>query len=295
MNQNNIIKDLLPHDEKIIFLHIPKAAGITLYNILDRQYKKQEIYTIDGVRVKESVEHFKKLSIEKRSNFSLLKGHQPFGLHEYMIGSVKYITMLRNPVDRIISFYYYVLSEPKHYLHDTVKAKKLSLDDFVVSGLSNELDNGQVRLIAGCDVDLEYGGCSRELLEIAKYNIQNFFAVVGLQERFDESLILMKKKLGWKKTILYRKSNITRGKPSVRDVSRDVVRSIEKINELDCELYDFVKDNFESMISSQKEDMARELKLHRRMNVLYNKLYDVFYKPIISLKRVVTSRIISIC
>ena len=80
-------------------------------------------------------------------------GHMGFGLHDYLPQGASYITMLRDPIDRIVSHYYYVLQNQGHYLHKEVAGKGLSLEQFADSALSTELDNGQTRVLAG----LEHG------------------------------------------------------------------------------------------------------------------------------------------
>jgi hypothetical protein len=57
--------------------------------------------------------------------------------------------------------------------------------------------NEQVRRIAG--VPPEKGPCTEATLEKALEHLRTDFAVSGLTERFDESLILMKRRLGWSK------------------------------------------------------------------------------------------------
>ncbi len=52
--------------DTIIFLHIPKTAGTTLLDIMNRHYSAGEQYTF-GADAKESVSIFKALPIEKRN------------------------------------------------------------------------------------------------------------------------------------------------------------------------------------------------------------------------------------
>ncbi|MEL7008322.1 MAG: hypothetical protein AAGM29_06880, partial [Cyanobacteria bacterium J06588_4] len=46
---------------KIIFLHIPKAAGTTLRDIIHRQYAADEIYELDSQEFVQAQEDFKQL------------------------------------------------------------------------------------------------------------------------------------------------------------------------------------------------------------------------------------------
>ena len=152
--------------QRMVFIHIPKAAGTSLRAILFSQHEKDRIFTIYK-NAAERVEEFKVLPEERRHHFTLVAGHMPFGIHEYFPEST-YVTMLRRPVDRVVSHYYYALKNPDHYLHD--QARKMSLKEYVSAGLSGELDNGQVRQLADRG-DEHYGNCGRDMLDLAKTNL----------------------------------------------------------------------------------------------------------------------------
>src|SRR6187551_2305638 len=131
---------------KLIFLHIPKAGGTTFHDILERHYKPGEIFDIRVLDQKQTSEkEFIDLPAEQKKKINLLKGHMEFGWHEnFGNAEVQYVTFLRNPVERIFSLYNYIHRRPKHYLYDKVAGKKMSFEDYVVSDITDEIDNGQV-------------------------------------------------------------------------------------------------------------------------------------------------------
>ncbi|HID31333.1 MAG TPA: hypothetical protein EYP19_15220 [Desulfobacterales bacterium] len=241
-------------EKSLIFIHIPKAAGVTFSSILDRQYKSYEVFTVHGSKVKESIGEFVNLPKEKRGRIRLLKGHMEFGLHKHFPHPSTYVTIMRNPVERTISHYYYVLQTPSHYLYDTVISNDMTIEEYVSSGISTELDNGQLRMIAGQAAgndDIPFGKCSRVLLEKAQYNIRKYFAVLGVVEDFDETLVLIKQEMGWKGFPFYYKRNVTRRRPTQKSLPEGTIRTIEANNALDCELYEFAKKALEEKIRSQ--------------------------------------------
>ncbi len=274
-NHNPTIK------QPIIFIHIPKAAGQTLKLIINRQYKKSKIFSVDGANVDESVEIFKKLPEVRRREIRVLMGHINFGLHSYFLQPATYITMLRNPVDRIISHYYYVLRTPNHYLYNQVTSHNMTLDEYITSGISMEMHNGQTRLLAGIN------GNSQELLEVAQKNLQKQFACIGISERFDETLILLKRYFKWR-NIFYAKINVAKTRPNKEDISKDTLDLIKKHNELDIYLYRIVKNEFEKIINNQDSSFVKELKTFQIFNKFYSKIYRGFYNithPIKSMVR----------
>lgn len=98
--------------KRIIFLHLPKNAGTSMYSILKRNYSAKEIYHVrynkNGIW---NLDEFKKLPQNKKDKIYLLTGHFDFGLHEYFSHQFQYVTMMRNPIERTISFYNYIKSQ----------------------------------------------------------------------------------------------------------------------------------------------------------------------------------------
>ena len=96
--------------DHIIFHHVPKTAGTTLYSVIDSSYLGR-IHTISGNQTEHesSKNDFANLPLELRNEIDLLKGHRTFGMHALFSGSVKYFTVLRKPAQRHISGYYQLL------------------------------------------------------------------------------------------------------------------------------------------------------------------------------------------
>jgi hypothetical protein len=244
----------------LIFLHIPKAAGTTLHSILASRYPAGSHLSIyDPEQAARMIPHW---PLARREQIRLLEGHVAFGLHECLVGETTYITLLRDPIERIISHYYYVRRMPGHYLHDRVVGDNMSLAEYAGSGLSDELDNGQVRLIAGV-VSAEtvpVGACDTRLLEIAKRNIEGHFALAGLTERFDASLALMAIQLGWDRIPTYSNLNVSENKPPKDRIDASARSAIGKANALDCSLYEWAERRFESLLQKNRDRVAPLLK-----------------------------------
>jgi hypothetical protein len=260
-------------DCTIIFIHTPKAAGSTLWRVIHRQYDKTSCFQIKSSDSRD----YKELPIEERRQKKILRGHIYYGTHEFVPGPFTYITMLRDPVDRIISHYYFVLRTPHHGLYDEVTSRNLTLRDYVLSGLRGETNNGQTRLIAGEEsTSLPYGQCPPELLETAKRNIEKDFTLVGLTERFDETLILLKRAFGWK-TPFYVKMNVTKDRPRKEDIPADTLAIIEEYNQMDAELYRYAQQLFDEKIRAVP-DFKRELRRFQLLNRWFSTAYPLYLK-----------------
>lgn len=254
----------------LIFLHIPKNAGRTFESILERQYLEDCRYDVYGYgnSITDAVEQLKKMPEEDKRKIKLIKGHYQFGLHEFLPQKSSYLTFLRDPVDRAVSHYHYVLRDHMHPLNKVVKAKNMSLSEYVASGWSREIDNGQTRILSGKEHEYAFGQCPGELLKLAKANLCNHFVAAGLVERFDESLALMGLKFGWKK-LYYQKKNINVQRPIKSEYDRNTLRIIEKYNELDMELYEHASRELDRMIAECEPEHGLRLIKLRRENSLY--------------------------
>ena len=190
-----------------------------------------------------------------------------FGLHEYLPQPAIYLTLLRNPVERVISEYYH---QERFWGADgsELPPQNVNLEYYVRNGMMLAC-NGQVRLLMGAPEGPwpNYGPflASQDNLETAKANLREHF-IFGLTERFDETLILLKRAFGWKtRDIIYMRQRVGR-RPPADKISRETVNLIEEHNELDMQLYEFAKQLFEEQISRQDSSFRNELRTLRLLS-----------------------------
>ena len=117
---------------------------------------------------------------------SQVRGHLLYGIHEFLPQGATYITMLRDPVARVLSTYAFILRRPLHPRHRKLKTGRLSVEDLI--RITPHRQNLRCRFISGIGTS---GTCDETVLEMAKENLKHAFRVVGLCERFQESLCLM--------------------------------------------------------------------------------------------------------
>lgn len=262
------LRDMAKQGETLIFLHIYKAAGTTLRKIIESNYDPSTVYTV-SIAERKSFSRFRELA--GRERFAVIQGHVRFGLHELVPRPTTYLTMLRDPIDRVLSDYYFILRAPIHPLYKRVALGNVTLRDYVSSKMSLSVDNGQVRVLCG-EPDVAYGDCPRAMLEEAKHNLEDYFSVVGLAERFDESAVLMKRTFGWKMP-LYVRHNVTKDRPHKERIPEDVLRLIEEQNALDIELYRFASGLFEKALGEQSNSFKAELLAFKCANAMYGRTY----------------------
>ena len=267
----------------LVFLHIPKTGGRTLSQVILRQYDPGSVFTI-GLPVDKSIREFKNLPENRRAQIRLLEGHMPFGLHTYLPHPSTYFSFMRDPVDRVVSIYYYIVSTPQHYLHERLTARKMSFEDFINAGMTTEVDNGQTRLLSGEGFSLPYGECTSELLDAARRNIESNFCLVGITERFDQALLVLRRIFSWRNAY-YVKKNVAKNRPMRSAISAESIRAIEANHELDLQLYDWVKRRFDERADVLSQSFQKELQLFRLVNRLFMFAYSPSLQPARNLVR----------
>jgi hypothetical protein len=246
-------------DEAVIFLHVPKTAGTTLNRLIEWEYPLFEIYSIDPVFFRWSASHLWQLPARRLKRMRMFKGHMLFGLHKVLPQRATYITVLREPIDRVISAFYFMRSYMLHPAYWQFRRENWTLEDFV-RRLPRE--NAQSKILAGGEFN---SPCTEEIFEQAKENLFRHFSVVGLSERFEESLALMKLRFGWKLQ-RYSSFNVTRARPKKRDLPQTTLDLIVEKNSFDVALYECAAKLFEDAVkknATEVSHIARELEAAR--------------------------------
>ena len=251
----------------LIFLHIPKAGGQTVRRILERQYGAG-IYTIP-VPAGPKLDRFLALPADEKRKIKALQGHMHFGLHLEMPVPCTYMTFLREPVDRAISYYYFILRTPKHTYYPVLVEGKVGLADYARRGISRlGTDNGQVRFLCGLpesSAEVPFGQVTRGMLEVAQANLREYFSVTGLLEDFDRSIMLMKRVYGWRLPF-YQRENVGTNRPPLQQTDPDVRELIASQNRLDQELYEYARALFDERCAELGPRFRLEVALFRWLN-----------------------------
>ena len=254
--------DLLGHESStaarpaqpcLIFVHIPRAAGQTLNSIIGRCYRPSEVFTYGG-----PVGQPIAISSLDTSELRVVKGHIPFGIDEQLHVPTTYVTFLREPVARVLSLHRYIGENPRHPLHGSVGS--MSLGEFVTSEIDDvEVANGQTRQLSG----LPDHAPGPQMLESAKHHLTTEFVAVGVTERFDESLLVLRHAVGWP-IPLYRARNATTAARS--RLAPEVRRLIESRNALDLELYRFANELLDEQVAEEGSLFPLRLVAFRALN-----------------------------
>lgn len=221
-------------DKKIVFLHIPKTGGQSLRKIAESNYKKHERFACYPSNPDyPGVDELAALGSDEVSKLKLICGHVDFGIHERLPYECEYFTMMRHPIDRVISAY-------QHILRRNEKCTGFSLLK-IFESKRLLLDNHQTRMLSGENPDFDK--CNEEMVWKAIAHIENHFSFVGINERFDKSVSQVGKRYGWK-VVEGEKVNVTPEKKKRGVFSKYELKTIEHQNRFDMMLYSYVKQRF---------------------------------------------------
>ncbi len=244
-----------------IYVHLPKTAGSTLLRILEREVAPHPVLRLYGEN-RSLLRELAARSDAERRDVRAVSGHMGFGIDTMLPGPSVYLTVLRDPVDRIVSHYAYLQSRANEPAHAAALRGVTSLEEYLESSaLSPLFHNAQCRLL-GTDVAAPVGPAGRESLAQAIAVLARLDVLVGLQERFDESLALFRRAVGWGYPA-YRNENVAAARPALGDLPPSTIELIRERNALDVELYEHARIRFETDLAAAR-DLGDELELLRR-------------------------------
>jgi hypothetical protein len=223
--------------ERVAFLRIGKTAS---------QWLSEELWNHfgDGKYCPHIfAAQYRSLSKEDRENFSCFSGH--FGFRAAQTLNAKLITVLRNPIDRIVSIYHYWREVPETDFGPGV-AKRLSFAEFLLSDepvVVSDLHNAQAWQLAW---DHEFSERAHlvladddNLFDIAVKNLKSF-SVVGVTECLTDLALTVEDELGIPIRHQKRAINATQTRPKLSDIPIRIRGLIARRVEVDMAIYDHV-------------------------------------------------------
>ncbi|MGB0176166.1 MAG: hypothetical protein ACPF9D_03305 [Owenweeksia sp.] len=240
------------------FMHIPKTAGMTLQSLARWRYPDPR--ELELVYTQEDVLN----GFEDRDELKLVMGHFRWGYHQHSQRPAIYLAFLREPISHVISHYQYTFDHPEKF-RNLPEVKNLI--EFANCPYGYNL---QTRFLSGVN---DIKGREMEMLQRAKEHLIKYVEVIGLMERFDESLLLMQKPLGLHRIFYERKNE---GKARKRFIPSDEeLAQLKEINKYDVELYKFAKQLFEAQLNKNREIPYKTSKF-RIMNHWFWKLNPAY-------------------
>jgi hypothetical protein len=222
--------------EDQIFIHVPKTGGTTLNCALHSSDQPQAASFNFRHIVRET----------KRSNSGDI--FNPLKREKYE--QYKIFMMLRHPLDRIVSEYYFIKERDEFF-----SLLKPAPPNFKEYALHRQTANYVVSFLLGNRIYASQRP-TEEDLQLVINEIEQLNFTIGIFEQFNSSLALFKNEVGvqWPKSIENKRVTIIR--PEKEEISADLTAKILKKHALDVRLYEFALKRF-SNYEVSKDSLVR--------------------------------------
>lgn len=218
--------------DKIIFLHVPKTAGTSFRQVIEQVYPGKRCAFVYSHEFR----HHRRQRMALRAEVEgaeVLYGHLSYGVHRLLRVEGRYVAFVRNPIDRVHSFWRHQARSPGMQYHRDI-ANGMTLVDLLRSGECPQVTNHVTQILAGRQFKPKQ---ARSMLAKAFDHLDNHFVEVGIAEYMDESVARIAEKLAWKTHPLAPWLNVD---PTSFTIDQETRAEIVRFNGLDIELYNRV-------------------------------------------------------
>lgn len=239
----------------IVFQHIRKTAGTSIRHAMEGNLRGTRRIFLDAPKQNsdedirgwyESV--WSRLRIGERARVAAVASHSANYLLEVADRPTRAFTMLRDPIDRVLSRYHFFGREkrwslPEYYAASTPgDANPEFFNGAARSILEPHYDMTQFPATIGPPIDADVWR-SRLWTIISKHY------VIGLQDRFIESMRLFGREFGWTR-LLVPAMRVNATRPLAHELSQEELATISAANWLDVELFAHATAAFDHAMTS---------------------------------------------
>jgi hypothetical protein len=273
----------------IAFVHIPRTGGGTFSSAISKNYSRLQgpgNYQKNPEATRRGVERIGREGIKKA-----IGDHVPYGLYRhYLPDDSRYVTVLRDPVDRVLSHYHFHAQAGRTPERGTGKLR--STWEELLNAERRERDGGEneEEVVLGPDADFSleeglrrripiydnfmtrflwggeslFGELPADAVDQAKENISHFW-FVGIRERLDDSIVLLGKKLGVG-LMPYHLRHVSQRRPPLEETPAELRELVAEHNPMDIDLYRFAREQFDAAAPAPAK-LAKETEELRKLSV----------------------------
>ncbi|HRX60750.1 MAG TPA: Wzt carbohydrate-binding domain-containing protein [Candidatus Competibacter sp.] len=246
---------------KFLFDHIYKAGGTTLERVFQKILGHENVTFGLVDRAQNAIKQY--------HNYAMITGHFWFAPNEKLDTNRYYLTMLRHPVDRILSHYFFAKNDVSARGGNLAieLAKTMSLDEYVFSNqsqISEIIENFQTHHY----LQIEWNGSDQltddTQLELAKKALLHY-KLAGVFHQLTEFIDVLCYECRWPVVREIPRVNITSKRPKLSEIDKKIIRRLEELNQLDIALYEYAT----RMFNEKKRQILHEC-IEQRNQEIYN-------------------------
>lgn len=216
--------------------------------VMERNEPLGRILPIYGPDIEHPEQVVQRLHQPTRNALKVVRGHIPYGLHQYMPWAQSlYFSLLRNPVDRVWSLWNYAKRHKTHHLYEELN-RLGTLRAALESAVTTEFNNGMCRQLSGIDGPFPqspyaetvhpYGDCT-EVIDAVLDHIDARRIAVGCTEHFDDFLTVLCRTMKWEN----KQHGVENAGPKRRaeDIDETTLTLLHELNAGDVRIWDYAR------------------------------------------------------
>jgi hypothetical protein len=243
-----------------LFLHIQKTAGSSIVDIARQAYGSDQVVShgdylnatptlslgaVDKISTKGEKLPIPVSGKEKYEHIPFVSGHFGYDFARKLMQNRYTFTFLRDPIERVLSYYYFCKTRDPNEYEIYALTQQLSLDDFLMLGLERPAVKACIWNNQAWQLANGYGNsngrnilsfCEEEILALAIQHLDDF-SYIGFAETFEEDRDYILKELNIippKEKVV---SNANPSRPSTKNLPLPTLKLLEDLTHLDRALY----------------------------------------------------------
>ena len=226
---------------KLLFDHVPKTGGTSLVTVLAKIVGKNHIASVLGENAR--------LACERLKDATVIAGHMSFFPGEILDPDRYSLTLLRHPVDRVLSAYSFYRNNPHALVTESVRfARQMDFEAYLSCGESvvhDEVSNAQTNHYCYLGHDGSSDFSDDRKLSAAKSALEKF-DLVGVIDQYEDFVDILCFEQKWPPVLDIPRENTTFRRLKISELSSHVLVRLRVLNELDIELYEHARKLFHS-------------------------------------------------
>jgi hypothetical protein len=235
----------------IVFHHIPKTAGTSIIELLRRNFSAEELLLLYGHEGRSHRDSFASAITNKDVKLRCVALHNPEEIVPIIPGQYRCFTMLRDPVERVVSLYHYALKVAHRYPQRDLPGQAILRNCWTLGDIYKELGEGYETSSDTHRIFREFfNGATRSLLAMQDTKIElGFFEdlnrtlmnqvleflrakyVVGITEAFQLSVNRFARCFNWS-VITYPRERIYDRMCETPGPTRELIRRYNRIDSI---------------------------------------------------------------